>query len=37
MAERKRYFMMGNALVCGIVGKIGEQLEEIIDNEEDGE
>ena len=29
--------MIGNALVCGIVGKIGEQLEEIIDNEEDGE
>lgn len=29
--------MMGNALVCGFVGKIGEQLEETIDNEEDGE
>ena len=29
--------MMGSALVCGIVGKIGEQLEKIIDNEEDGE
>lgn len=34
MTERKRYFMMGNALVCGVVGKIGEQLGEIIDNEE---
>lgn len=33
MTERKRYFMMGNALVCGVVKKIGEQLEKIIEQE----
>ena len=33
MPEKRRYFMMGNALVCGIVNKIGKQLSIIIDNE----
>ena len=34
MPERKRYFMMGNALVCGIINKIGMELEKIIEGEE---
>lgn len=33
MPEKRRYFMMGNALVCGIITKIGKQLESIIDDE----
>lgn len=33
MNPRKRYFMMGNALVCGIISKLGEELFKIIDNE----
>ncbi len=33
MSERKRYFMMGNALVCGIIRKLGEEISNIIDNE----
>lgn len=33
MTDKKRYFMMGNALVCGIVSRIGEKLSEIMDNE----
>ena len=33
MSTRKRYFMMGNALVCGIVSKIGKELSLIIDHE----
>ena len=34
MPEKRRYFMMGNALVCGIIKKIGKQLNKIIDNED---
>ena len=34
MTERRRYFMMGNALVVGIVEKLGKYLEEIVDNED---
>lgn len=34
MPERKRYFMMGNALVCGIINRIGIELEKIIEGEE---
>ena len=30
MPEKRRYFMMGNALVCGIINKIGKQLKKII-------
>ena len=33
MTDSKRYFMMGNALVCGVIEKIGNQLNEIIDCE----
>lgn len=33
MPEKRRYFMMGNALVCGIVQKMGTIIEKIIDNE----
>ena len=34
MPDKRRYFMMGNALVCGIVRKLGEEISTIIDNEE---
>ena len=34
MTDKRRYFMMGNALVIGIVAKIGIELEKIIDNED---
>jgi len=33
MPERRRYFMMGNALVCGIIKKLGEEISTIIDKE----
>lgn len=33
MTDKKRYFMMGNALVVNVVEKIGIELEKIIDNE----
>jgi DNA (cytosine-5)-methyltransferase 1 len=33
MPENKRYFMMGNALVCGVIGRIGRELSKIIDKE----
>ena len=33
MTDKKRYFMMGNALVVGIIAKIGNELEKIIENE----
>lgn len=34
MTERRRYFMMGNALVVGVVEKLGDYLSTIIDSEE---
>ena len=34
MPEKRRYFMMGNALVCGIINRIGKQLEKIIKKED---
>ena len=34
MNSRKRYFMMGNALVCGIISKLGDEIYKIISNEE---
>lgn len=34
MTEKKRNFMMGNALVVGVIEKIGEEIEEIIENED---
>ena len=33
MTERRRYFMMGNALVVGVVGLLGDYLSSIIDEE----
>lgn len=33
MAESRRYFIMGNALVCGVVFRLGKQIETIIENE----
>ena len=34
MPEKRRYFMMGNALVCGIIKKIGKEIKKIIDKED---
>lgn len=34
MTDKKRYFMMGNALVVDIIAKIGIELEKIIENED---
>ena len=34
MPEKRRYFMMGNALVCGIIKTIGKEIENIIDKED---
>lgn len=33
MPEKRRYFMMGNALVCGIVKNLSVEISNIIDNE----
>lgn len=33
MPEKRRYFMMGNALVCGIIEKLGKRISDIIENE----
>ena len=33
MPEKRRYFMMGNALVCGIVRRLGNFIDKIIANE----
>lgn len=34
MTERRRYFLMGNALVIGIVEKLGDYLLKIVENED---
>ena len=34
MTDKKRNFMMGNALVVGVIEKIGEEIENIIDKED---
>jgi len=34
MTERRRYFMMGNALVVGVVERLGKYLAEIVENED---
>lgn len=34
MSDKKRYFMMGNALVVGVIERIGKEIENIIENEE---
>lgn len=33
MSDKKRYFMMGNALVVGVIERIGKEIENIIDKE----
>ena len=33
MTERRRYFMMGNALVVGVVERLGVYLKQIIEQE----
>lgn len=33
VSDRKRYFLMGNALVVGLVEKMGQRLSQLIDNE----
>lgn len=35
MPEKRRYFMMGNALVCGIIKKLAIEINEIIEEEND--
>lgn len=34
MTDRKRYFMMGNALVVGVIEKTGKEIENIVEKEE---
>lgn len=34
MPEKRRYFMMGNALVCGLIKTIGSTLEQIVSEED---
>lgn len=34
MTDKKRYFMMGNALVVGVIEKIGIEIEKIIEKED---
>ena len=34
MTERRRYFMMGNALVVGVIQKLGDYLSKIVDEED---
>jgi hypothetical protein len=33
MPESRRYFAMGNALVCGVIGRLGDGIGRIIDAE----
>ena len=35
MSDKKRYFMMGNALVVGVIKRIGAEIEKIIENEKE--
>lgn len=34
MPEKRRYFMMGNALVCGLIKTIGKKIKRIVEEEE---
>ncbi len=34
MSDKKRYFMMGNALVVGIIERLGKEIEKIIEKED---
>lgn len=36
MSDKRRCFMMGNALVCGIVRRLGDRISEIMDREKQG-
>ena len=33
MTQKRRYFMMGNALVVGLISKMGKELEKIVEME----
>ena len=33
MSEKRRYFMMGNALVCGLIKTIDKEIERIIEED----
>ena len=33
MSDKKRYFMMGNALVVGVIERIGKEIEKVIEEE----
>ena len=33
MSDKRRYFMMGNALVVGVIAKIGIEIDDIIKKE----
>ena len=37
MTERRRFFMMGNALVVGVVERLGDAIKEIVDGENWGD
>lgn len=34
MSDKKRYFMMGNALVVGVIERIGKEIEKLTENED---
>ena len=34
MSDSRRYFMMGNALVCGVIKELGTQIYKIFDGED---
>ena len=34
MSDKKRNFMMGNALVVGVIERIGVEIEKIVDAED---
>ena len=34
MTDKKRFFMMGNALVVGIIERIGNEIEKIVEKED---
>ena len=36
MSPKRRYFIAGNALVCGLISSMGDQILQIIDKEGDG-
>lgn len=34
MPEKRRYFMIGNALVCGLIKTIGKEIKSIVEEED---